>query len=72
MTPKEIMQEFSDFHYELELDEGKDYNEGWNRRMLCQTIGRTLVEGCIKGGDIDKQYRQLYAAMEALCPGENI
>lgn len=72
MTPKEIMQEFSDFHYELELDESKDYNEGWNRRMLCQTIGRTLVEGCIKGGDIDKQYRQLYAAMEALCPGENI
>jgi len=72
MTPKQIMQEFSDFHYDLELDDSKNYNEGWNRRILCQTIGRTLVENYIKGGDMDKQYEHLYAAMEELCPGENI
>lgn len=68
MTPKQIMQEFSDFHYDLELDDSIDYNEGWNRSLLCQTIGRTLVEGYIKGGSADKQYQHLYTAMEEICP----
>lgn len=66
MTPQQIMQEFADFHYDLELDDSKDYNEGWNRGLLCQSIGQTLVETRIKGGNADKQYEHLYAAMEQL------
>ena len=69
---KQVSQEFVDFHFDVELDEDRDYNEGWYKRMLCQKIGKVLVEQRFKDGDIDKQYKQLYAAMEELCPGENI
>lgn len=72
MTEKQVSQEFVDFHFDVELDENINYNDGWYKRMLCQKIGKVLVEQRFKDGDIDKQYRQLYAAMEELCPGENI